>query len=229
MKITNEDNMKLMSRYGDNHFDLCITSPPYNLGNKHHTGNKYFTPYKDDLNEVDYQKKQIEFLNELHRVCKDDSSVFYNHKNRIRNGLQISPYEWIFQTKWKVKQEIVWYNRSQNFDNIRFYPFTERIFWLSKSKETKFKNNIGLTDFNKWKPEGTNKKHKRAFPLSLCEAILLCYPKNLKVIEPYLGSGTMAIACHNLGFNLTACELDKEYYNAAMKRINNHTAQLRIC
>ena len=42
------------------------------------------------------------------------------------------------------------------------------------------------------------------------------------------GSGSIAIACHNLGFDLTACELDTDYYNAAMKRLKQHQAQLRL-
>ena len=49
-----------------------------------------------------------------------------------------------------------------------------------------------------------------------------------KILDTHLGSGSIAIACHNLGYNLTACELDKEYYDAAIKRLNEHTAQLRI-
>ena len=49
-----------------------------------------------------------------------------------------------------------------------------------------------------------------------------------KILDTHLGSGSIAIACHNLGFDLTACELDKEYYNAAMQRINNHKSQMRI-
>ena len=43
-----------------------------------------------------------------------------------------------------------------------------------------------------------------------------------------LGSGSIALACHNLGYDLTACELDKEYYNDAMKRIEQHKAQIRM-
>ena len=50
-----------------------------------------------------------------------------------------------------------------------------------------------------------------------------------KILDTHLGSGSIAIACHNLGFELTACELNEDYYKAAIKRINNHKKQLRIC
>ena len=49
-----------------------------------------------------------------------------------------------------------------------------------------------------------------------------------KILDTHLGSGSIAIACHNLGYDLTACELDKEYFVAAMKRIEQHKAQLTI-
>jgi site-specific DNA-methyltransferase (adenine-specific) len=48
---------------------------------------------------------------------------------------------------------------------------------------------------------------------------------NDKILDTHLGSGSIAIACHDYGFDLTACELDKEYYNAAIQRIKNHTSQ----
>ena len=52
--------------------------------------------------------------------------------------------------------------------------------------------------------------------------------KSDKILDTHLGSGSIAIACHNLGFDLTACELDKEYYNAAIKRLEQHKSQIRL-
>ena len=52
--------------------------------------------------------------------------------------------------------------------------------------------------------------------------------ENDKILDTHLGSGSIAIASHNLGFDLTACELDKDYYNSAIKRIEQHKQQLRI-
>ena len=49
-----------------------------------------------------------------------------------------------------------------------------------------------------------------------------------KILDTHLGSGSIAIACHNLKYDLTACELDKDYYDSAIKRLQEHTAQLRI-
>jgi len=46
-----------------------------------------------------------------------------------------------------------------------------------------------------------------------------------KILDTHLGSGSIAIACHDYGFELTACELDKEYFDKTIKRIKNHVAQ----
>ena len=49
-----------------------------------------------------------------------------------------------------------------------------------------------------------------------------------KILDTHLGSGSIAIACHNRKYDLTACELDKEYFDAAMKRIEQHKKQLTL-
>jgi len=52
--------------------------------------------------------------------------------------------------------------------------------------------------------------------------------KAIKYLTHILGSGSIAIACHDYGFDLVACELDKEYYDKAMERIKNHTNQQKL-
>ena len=48
------------------------------------------------------------------------------------------------------------------------------------------------------------------------------------ILDTHLGSGSIAIACHDYGFDLTACELDKEYFDMAMQRIKLHQLQLKL-
>jgi site-specific DNA-methyltransferase (adenine-specific) len=221
-QLYNDNCLNILPKFQDNTIDLIITSPPYNLGNSHHTGNKYHKPYNDDLPENVYQDQQIIFLNECYRVLKDSGSLIYNHKNRIRRGKQISPYEWIFKTKLITKQEIVWINRSQNFDKIRFYPFTERLYWLVKNVDTKLTNTINHYDvftWKEWKPEGTKGKHKRAFPIKMVEDILKCFPTATTVADFYMGCGTVGVVCKNLNRKFIGIEIDKTYFNIASKRI----------
>lgn len=74
-----------------------------------------------------------------------------------------------------------------------------------------------------------NKIHPTQKPIQLYEWLILNNAKQGdKILDTHLGSGSIAIACHNLGFDLTACELDTEYYNNALKRLQQHQAQLQM-
>jgi site-specific DNA-methyltransferase (adenine-specific) len=164
-KIYNLDCIDGLKKLDDESIDLIITSPPYNLGNNHHTGNKKIFAYDDNLNEKDYQSSQINMLEQCYRVLKNSGSMMYQHKNRIKKGIQISPYEWIFKTQFCIKQEIVWINRSQNFDKIRFYPFTERVYWLAKTLKQNYiiilintMSSIGMNG-NQWEQKVIIKEH----------------------------------------------------------------------
>jgi len=223
MKLINNDCLKAMQDIPDQSIDLIITSPPYNLGNKHHTGNKYHKSYNDDLPEQEYQNQQIQVLNECYRLLKPTGSIIYNHKNRIKNGKQITPYEWLLKTNFIIKQEIVWINRSQNFDKIRFYPFTERLYWLAKDIKTKLFNAINHYDvfnWNEWKPVGTKGTHTRSFPLKMVEDLLLCFPEAKDIMDCYMGVGTVGIACKNTNRQFIGIELDKNYFDIAKQRID---------
>jgi modification methylase len=219
-----KDCIKGLKRIEKDSVDIIITSPPYNLGNNHHTGSKKHNPYNDNIIEKKYQQWQIDFLNECFRVLKDSGSMFYNHKNRIKDGLQITPYEWIFKTNFLVKQELVWINRSQNFDKIRFYPWTERIYWLVKNKKTKLFNHINhhdVFDWKEWRPVGTKGDHTRAFPEKMVEDILSCFPKSKIVLDPFLGSGTTLVVAKKMKKDFIGFENNKTYYNLAKKRLHD--------
>ena len=72
-------------------------------------------------------------------------------------------------------------------------------------------------------------QHPTQKPVKLYKWILDKYAKpNNKILDTHLGSGSIAIACHDYGFDLTACELDKDYFDAAMKRISQHQAQTKL-
>lgn len=71
--------------------------------------------------------------------------------------------------------------------------------------------------------------HPTQKPVKLYHKLLDLYAKQgNKILDTHLGSGSIAIACHDYGFDLTSCELDKEYFDKAMERINNHVAQQKL-
>jgi site-specific DNA-methyltransferase (adenine-specific) len=81
--------------------------------------------------------------------------------------------------------------------------------------------------------QGVGKKsirtHPTQKPVKLYEWLLINYAKEGdKILDTHLGSGSIALACHNLKYDLTGCELDKEYYDAAMLRLKQHQQQLTM-
>jgi len=217
--IIQGDCLEVMRDLPDKCIDLVVTSPPYNLGNNHHTGNRKHNPYDDDMPEEDYQKWQIEVLEECRRVLRLGGSMFYNHKNRLKKGVSITPYEWLLKTKWNIKQELIWVNGSQNFDKIRFYPVTERIYWLTRTSNTVLYNDINHHEVFNWASEGTRKEHTRSFPLQMVGDIMRCFPTKGIVLDPYIGSGTTAVMAKQMGWDYVGIEKNPKYVKIANDRL----------
>jgi site-specific DNA-methyltransferase (adenine-specific) len=74
-----------------------------------------------------------------------------------------------------------------------------------------------------------NRFHPTQKPVKLYSWILQNYAKaGDKILDTHLGSGSIAIACHDMNFNLTGCEIDQDYFGKMCERINIHTAQLQL-
>lgn len=199
--------------------ELVMTSPPYNLGNNHHTGDKKHTPYDDNLDEKFYQDLQVDILDKLFNVCT--GHIFYNHQNRIKGGEFITPYKWLLRTKWIIRQEVVWHRGSPNMDRCRFFPFTERIYWMQKPEPScVFENKNSLTDDWHISPVGTDGGHTRAFPEKISKRCITSTDCK-SVLDPFLGSGTTLVACKELNRNGIGIEINPKYCEIAKKRLQN--------
>ena len=133
------------------------------------------------------------------------------------------------------KEQIIW--GANNFELPQWKGF---LVWKKKSIGEKFTMSMceiaslseGLGTVAKWieiPPQNPNRIHPTQKPVKLYEWILMNYAKEgCKILDTHLGSGSIAIACHNLRYELTACELDKDYYDSAMKRLKEHKQQIRM-
>lgn len=209
MKITNEDNMQLMSRYEDNYFDLAIVDPPYGI--KRDGQEETFTKNKKHKRKYHAKKEwdnvipKDKYFIELFRVSKNQ--IIWG-ANYFVQFLNVGTMGWIF---WYKGQE----GLSMSDGEIAFSSFQKATRQININRGFISKNGGSI--------------HPTQKPVKLYEWLLMNYAKEGdKILDTHLGSGSIAIACHNLGFELTACELDKEYYNAAIKRIEQHKAQKRI-
>ena len=204
MNITNECNMKLMSRYEDNYFDLAIVDPPYGI----------------DVN-VNMGRRKGDKKSDYHKFAGNDKSI---------------PSKSYFDELFRVsKEQIIW---GGNYMTDYLYPSPCWLLWDKGFSEevtfaqyelawASFKTSAKKYDYNAAK--NRNRIHPTQKPVKLYEWLLMNYAKEGdKILDTHLGSGSIAIACHNLGYDLTACELDKDYYEAAIKRIERHKQQLTM-
>ena len=156
--------------------------------------------------------------------------------NGSMKSLEGRPTKEYFNELLRVsKEQIIW--GANNFELPQFkgflvwdkgLPFD---FTMSMAEIASFSEGIStISKIYKLRIAGAeNRIHPTQKPVKLYEWLLMNYAKEGdKILDTHLGSGSIAIACHNLGFELEAYELDKEYFDNALKRIKNHQAQLRI-
>jgi site-specific DNA-methyltransferase (adenine-specific) len=205
IQLTNEDNMELMARYPDGYFELCICDPPYGIGfdNKIREAK---TKNWDNATPTD------EYFNELKRVSK----------NQIIWGANYFPYLWQNGCKG-----FVFWNKDVNFDS---YSAGE-LAYTSFDKPAKYFYYAwnGLADGIRGRNKQQQTIHPTQKPAALYKWLLDKYAKQGdKILDTHLGSMSIAIACHDLGFDLVGCELDAEYYQKGLERVNNHIAQQNL-
>ena len=221
ISIYNEDCLQALKAMADNQFDLAIVDPPYGIGAsadsrvggsytvnlggvKKKVAAKAYTP-----KDWDFQKPTIEYWNELRRVSKNQIVWGGNY---FASNLEDT-------SCW-----LVWNKRNGENNNADC-----ELAWTS------FKTAVRMFD---WKWNGMlqqnmkNKEdriHPTQKPVALYKWILKNYAeKGSKIIDTHLGSGSIAIACWDMGYDLTAYEVDKEYFDNACKRLETHKAQLTL-
>lgn len=202
LTITNEDNMQLMARYPDNYFDLAIVDPPYGIMDKIISGGETNRKIKiqKGLEKFNDVIPTKDYFDELKRVSK----------NQIIWGGNYFPSNLSHSRGW-----IVWDKKIAEGMSFAMCELA----YTSFNKNAKiFRSVVGDKLF-----------HPTEKPQKLYKWLLDNYAKQGdKILDTHLGSGSIAIACHDYGFDLTACELDKEYFDKAMQRINNHTSQTKL-
>jgi len=218
--ITNEDCMVLLKRTPDNFYDLAICDPPYGIG---FDGN---TTVKGKAGKA------------------STFSIKQHHEKKGWDNERPSE-DYFIELKRVSKNQIVW---GGNYFADLLQPTKGWIFWdkkITNANNTNYSDGeLAWTSFNcvlrrftyDWigfgylnNPQKEKKTHPTQKPVQLYSWILKTYAKQGdKILDTHLGSGSIAIACHDYGFELTACELDKDYYDSAIKRIKNHVAQTKL-
>lgn len=234
--ILNGDTLSILRTLPEGIFDVGVTSPPYNKGERDKgwlVDKVIYDTANDRKDEAQYQKEQIDVLNELYRVTRRGGSFFYNHKLRWVRGRMIHPYEWVSKTSWVIRQEIIWHRKiAGNIRGWRFWQVDERIFWLCKPRDGEESEPIGkelkskhakLTSIWEIRPESKIDWIPDPFPLALPARCIYSVMDETKgrVIDPYAGSGTTLVAAKLLGHDFLGIEISEEYRERALERLAN--------
>tara|TARA_R100001509_G_scaffold63986_2_gene35207 strand:+ start:166 stop:807 length:642 start_codon:yes stop_codon:yes gene_type:complete len=205
------DCIKYLATCEDNAFEIAIVDPPYGIsesGATNHTRSKLaksknYKPFAGG----DRSAPSEEFFKELERVSRNQIIWGANHY-RARNS-----------SAWVVWDKL---NGANDFADAEL-------------AYTSFQTAVRVFRF-RWQGmlqgDMKNKEqriHPTQKPVKLYEWLLMNYAKEGdRILDTHLGSGSIAIACHNLGFDLVGCELDEDYYKGACERLERHKAQLRM-
>ena len=215
IEITNEDNMELMARYPDKYFDLAIVDPVFG---EQVTQGGYMSNSSSKI------AKNKNYNNALWKQPKTKKDYFIELFRISKNQIIWGGNYFVQEINKNSSCWIIW-----NKINGENHFADGELAWTS------FKSAVRIFNF-KWQgmlqQDMKNKEiriHPTQKPVALYKWLLNKYAKQGdKILDTHLGSGSIAIACHDYGFELTACELDKEYFDKAIKRIKNHVAQLKL-
>lgn len=222
--------------------DWAVTSPPYNLNKSYSGGDateqtrrmteKYSQWYFDDMPEDEYQLWQKRVISQMLEIV--EHSIFYNHRiryawhsrNKAAPKCKVNhPMHWL--SDFPIWCEIVWDRCGTSTPTGRFGQGHELIYQIGKPKADKIRKSYGYTDV--WRiPPAESEGHVCAFPVQLAERCLVVGNEGDTVLDPFMGSGTVGLACANLGMNFVGIEIEPSYFDLACERINQTHAQGRL-
>ena len=233
-QIIQGDCLEVMRTLPESSIDLIVTSPPYNLRNSSGGGMrdgrggkwqsaqllKGYADHADNMPHADYVAWQRECLAEMVRLIKPDGVIFYNHKDRVQRGTIQTRRD--ITSGFLVRQVITWVRGSSlNINPGYFRPDTEQIYMVIKQRQGfKIRPGYNAKMSNVWliDPE-RNSKHPAPFPIELARRCIVAHRDPKVVLDPFGGSGTVAVAAKEWGIDYILIEKSAEYVTMAEERL----------
>tara|TARA_R110002074_G_C12239639_1_gene639103 strand:- start:44 stop:703 length:660 start_codon:yes stop_codon:yes gene_type:complete len=215
IELYNIDCMEYLKTLEDNAYELAIVDPPYGIGMGGSLNVNSKNNYNDKGKEWDSIRPNLEYFTEVQRVSNNQIIWGWNYYTDL-----LPP----------AKAFIYW-DKMNHHENRS----SGELAYCSMDKLARhFKymwdgNRYGFIDGIQGVGKKSIRIHPTQKPVKLYEWLLMNYAnEGDKILDTHLGSGSIAIACHNLNYDLVGCELDTDYYNSACKRLKQHQAQLTI-
>jgi site-specific DNA-methyltransferase (adenine-specific) len=218
--------MIMMARYPEKHFDLAIIDPPYGSGSVNH-------PQWETLKRGRWGGRFDKYSLGKDVRHAAGGGRFAKYGAGVKHW-DIAPDESFFIELFRVSRfQIIWGGNyfplppSRNFIIWRKLSISEN--FSMAMVEQAWTNIQGNAKYFECMPQDKERFHPTQKPIELYAWLLLRYAKpGWKILDTHMGSGSIAIACHNAGFDLTACEIDKIYFEKSMERIKKHIAQKEL-
>ncbi len=208
----NEDCMVGMKRYGDKHFDLAIVDPPYfaDYAKENYPGAKISTTgvKRHRFNSNHWVVPEQSYFNELLRVSIHQIIWGYNYYSIFNLGSGRIVWDKENDASSFSKCEIAYCSMHKSVQIFR-YMWNGMLQGDMANKESRI--------------------HPTQKPVKLYKWLLHNYAKKGDLIlDTHVGSASSLIACYDMGFDAVGFELDKDYYEASKKRLNDFMAQGRL-
>jgi len=204
IELLNIDCMEYMAGLKYKTFDLAIVDPPYGIGNSLLSGDKRDSKFTRDKDTVHWDvKPSFEYFIELERVSVHQIIWGANY----------------FLDHLRCTKCFLMWDKIQEFSGSDF-----ELAWTSFNRPSK------AFRMSRVEAHSNGTIHPMEKPVKLYRWLLHNYAglPGQRILDTHLGSGSSAIAAHNMGFDFVGCEIDKEYYDAACKRFKEQTAQLKL-
>ena len=217
-----------------------VTSPPYNLRNstgngmKDGRGGKWsnsqllegYDTHQDAMPHTEYVEWQRNCLNAMMRVLSEDGAIFYNHKWRVQGGLLQDRSD--IMEGFPVRQVIIWKrNGGINFNPGYFLPTYEVIYLICKPNfhlAPKANAHGDVWDI----PQENDNPHPAPFPVELAQRCIQSTTAKV-ILDPFIGSGTTAIAAQRLGRRCIGIDASETYLkDIAVKRITSVSLPMQL-
>jgi site-specific DNA-methyltransferase (adenine-specific)/modification methylase len=230
-KIYCESNLETMARMPDNFVDLVVTSPPYNTGGKSLTTGNFYKEYKDNLKDEEYKNFIFENVNELLRVAKH--YVIYNFQ--ILSNNKDVYLEFLYKFKDNIKDIAIWKKQAvAQIQKGKMATGYEFIVILGKDCKMNFEynnfpDNNYVPNIQTWTKKESIEGHGATMPIDMARYFIEYFSKeNDLVYDPFMGTGTTAIASILQKRNFIGSEITQDYIDLSNKRIQPYIDQQRL-
>lgn len=226
------DNREALPLLPAGSVDMVFTSPPYNLGVSSGGGIKGaggkglwtgrpalahgYGKHADAMPFDEYVAWQKDTLRECWRLITPSGAVYYNHKPRVQNGVLQTPLD--LNPGLPVRQIVIW-NRANgmNFSDSYYLPVHEWVVIFAKPDFRLVRGGSSSKDVWEIPPDADN-PHPAPFPLELPKRAIETTTAET-ILDPFMGSGTVGVACAILGRKFIGIELEEKYCDLAVARI----------